>query len=355
MAEEERCCVICDETIPKKRARRVACVTCSEPCEKKHRRATTSRAARKKRQRAKQPRNVLLKVEQHTANLFKRAVRYTGLSQSAWVGLIVETLLEDEPTARGWRLRQHMTYARSVARGAASIHVRLPVPLWTQVEERAAQDDQQPTPWLSKVCYQASLYAEDWQPTKTVERLKLGYEFLMAHDRHDEARTLKETAFLPRQGVLLRVVAWLEAEHDRQGFRGRLKEDRPRDSLGRLVSKELDEQTRRQWTERKQLEQQIDDVRGERKRIDDGACEWEELNTAFEPYCLLDKDDPTNPAPADEAQYLTDLLTHHKPDACPLSQISAARLKEDSSWKRFFPPGYGQWDWLSDYRKEVRP
>ena len=337
---EERCCVICDETIPEKRARRVACVTCSQPCQKEHRRATTSRAARKKRQRAKQPRNVLLKVEQHTANLFKRAVRSTGLSQSAWACLIVETLLEDEPTARGWRLRQRMTYARPVARGPAAIHVRLPVPLWRKVEERAAQDGQQPTPWLRKVCRQASLYAEDWHPTRTVERLKLGYEFLLAHDRHEEARTLKERAFLPRRDVLRRVVYWLEDEHSRRGFEGRLKDQPPRRDLrGMLVR--LDEPAQRKRAERQQLEQQIDDWRAEWTRIDEpysskADYELEELNTAFEPYALLKEDDPS---PADEAKYLADILAQHKIDTGSLNQISAARLKEKPRWKEFMPAG----------------
>ena len=342
---EERYCVICDETIPEKRARRVACVTCSQPCQKEHRRATTSRAARKKRQRAKQPRNVLLKVEQHTANIFKRAVRSTGLSQSAWACLIVETLLEDDPTARGWVLRRWMPYARPVARGPAAIHVRLPVPLWRKVEERAAQDGQQPTPWLRTVCYQASLFAQDWHPTKTVERLKLGCEFLLDQDRHEEARTLKERAFLPRRDVLRRIVHRLEAEHRRRGFGGRLKDEPPRRDLrGMLVR--LDEPAQRQRAERQQLEQQIDDLRAEWTRIGGPPsgrgpygsnvedCEWEELNTAFEPYALLEEGDPS---PADEAQYLADILAYHKVDTDPLDQISAASLKEKPSWKEFTP------------------
>lgn len=345
MAEEERRCVICDETIPEKRAKRVACVTCSKECEGEHRRATTSRAARKKRQRAKQPRNVLLKVERHVFDTFKQTVRYTGLSQSAWVCLIVETLLEDAPTARGWKLRQRITYAglltrSEVARGQYSIHVRLPVPLWAKVQERAAQDGQQPTPWLRTVCYQASFSSRGWHPTETVERLKLGYEFLLAHDRHEEARTLKERAFLPRRDVLRRVVYWLEDEHSRRGFSGRLKDpSRRRDRRGMLVR--LDEQTQRQRAERQRLEQQIDDLRAEWTRIggpysSKADYELEALNTAFEPYSLLKQDDPT---PADEAQYLADILAHHKIDTCPLNQISAASLKEKPRWKEFMPSG----------------
>lgn len=345
MAEEERWCVICDETIPEKRARRVACVTCSEPCQKEHRRATTSRAARKKRQRAKQPRNVLLRVERHVFDTFERAVRSTGLSQAAWVGLIVETLLEDEPTARGWRLRWRMTYAGPLTRGPYSIHVRLPVPLWAKVQERAAQHGQQPTPWLRTVCYQASLFANDWHPTGTVERLKLGSEFLIAQDRHEEARMLKETAFLPRRDVLRRVVYQLEKEHHRRGFGGRLKDEPPRRVRGMRVP--LDEPAQRKRAERQQLEQQIDHWRAEWARIGgpslDGQynskADWtlEELNTAFEPYSLLEEDDPS---PADEAQYLADFLAHHQVDTSPLSQISAERWKEKPHWREF-TPGYG--------------
>ncbi|MDE2704257.1 MAG: hypothetical protein OXI35_04260 [Gemmatimonadota bacterium] len=281
---------------------------------------------------------MVLRVEQHVFDTFKRAVRYTGLSQSGWVRLIVETLLEDDPTARDRELRRWMPYAPPVARGASSIHVRLPVPLWVKAQQRAAQEGQQLTPWLRRVCHQASVFADKWHPTETVERLKLGYAFLLAHDRHDEARTLKERAFLPRRDVLRRVVYRLEDEHSRRGFSGRLKDERPkRDLRGMLVR--LDEQAQRQRAERQRLEQQIDDLRAEWTRVggpysSKADYELEELNDVFEPYSLLEESDPS---PADETQYLADILAYHKVDACPLDQISAASLKEKPCWKEFMP------------------
>ena len=195
---EQRPCVECGETIPEQRAKRPACVTCSKPCEEDHRRATTSRAARAKRKKAKKPRHVLLKVDEHVASTFKQAAQAAGLSQNEWAGLIVEVLLEDDHTARGWALQRCLATAEPVARGADSIHVRLPV-LWAaKVEEHAAHDGQKPATWLRTICYWASVFADEWHLTGTAERLKLKYKF-KAHDRDAQAHTSKE------EGVLLRV------------------------------------------------------------------------------------------------------------------------------------------------------
>ena len=311
---EQRLCVECGETIPEERAKRVACVTCSKPCQQAHRRATTSRSARLKRKRAKQPRSVLLKVTGHVAYAFKRAAQAAGLSQAGWACLIVETLLEDDPTARGWALQRRMAHSRPVGPGAKVIHVRFPVPLLARMKERVAQDGQQLMPWLRRGFYTASLFAEDWHPTGTVERLKLGHEFLVAHDCEEEARTLKETAFKRREGILNKLTSQIQQARSQRGL--------------------LHWDTEEEQTEQERFIAWL----GELKRIRDGACEWEELNTAFEPYSFLDEDKPSQ---ADEDEYLEDILADHEVDICPLSQIIAAHAARAEA-KR-------QWEYRGDY------
>ena len=191
---KQRACVVCGETIPEKRAKRVACVTCKDECGEVHRQATTSRAARRKSKRAKKSPSVLLKVEESVANTFKQAAQAAGLSQTAWFRLIVEALLEDHQTARGWALQRRLADVEPVALGAASVHVRLPRPLLKRIKERAAQDGQKPTSWLRTPCYYASLFADEWHLTGTVERLQLEDKFLKARDRTTQARTVKEEA-----------------------------------------------------------------------------------------------------------------------------------------------------------------
>ena len=311
---EQQLCVECGETIPEERAKRVACVTCSKPCQQVHRRATTSRSARLKRKRAKQPRSVLLKVGWFVASTFKRAAQAAGLSQAGWACLIVETLLEDDPTARGWALQRCWADSEPVGPGAEVIHMRFPVPLLARMKERVAQDGQQRIPWLRRACYTASLFAKDWHPTGTVERLKLGHEFLVAHDLLDEARELKETAFKRREGTLDKLTSQIQQARAQRGL--------------------LHWDTEEEQTEQERFIAWF----GELKRIRDGACEWEELNTAFEPYSLLDEDKPSQ---ADEDEYLEDILADHRVDVCPLSQIIAARAAHAEA-KR-------QWEYRGDY------
>ena len=235
---EQRPCVACGETIPEQRAKRVACVTCSKACEKDHRRATTSRAARAKRKRRKQPRNVLLKVDGHVASTIKQAAQAAGVSQTAWAGLIVEALLEEDQTARGWALQQHLASAEPVARGTDSIHVRLSVLRATKVEERAAQDGQKLATWLRWACYWASHFADQWHRTGPTERLKLESAF-KAHDHKAQARTVKEEAF--RLRVDSQVASTFEQAAQAAGL--------SQTDWGRLIVETLleDDQTARGW------------------------------------------------------------------------------------------------------------
>ena len=252
-----------------------------------------------KAQKGQAARSVLLKVDGWVASAFKRAAQAAGLSQAGWACVIVETLLEDDPTARGWALSRRMAYAQPVDAGAVVIHMRFPVPLLARMKERVAQDGQQLKPWLRRGCYTASLFAQDWHPTGTVERLKLGHEFLVAHDCQEEARTLKETAFKRREGTLNKLIRQIQQARAQRGLFLR--------------------ETEAEHTEQERFIAWL----GERRRIRDGTCEWDELNTAFEQYALLDGDKPSQ---ADEDEYLEDIrLADHTVDVCPLSQILAAR------------------------------
>ena len=122
------------------------------------------------------------------------------------------TLLEDDQTARGWALQRRLADAEPVARGADSlIYVYLPVFLGG--EGGRARCPRRPKAGdLRTACYWASLFADEWHPTKTVERLKLGAEFLKAHDHNAQARTVKEEAFQLRRDALSWVIDRLEAQ-----------------------------------------------------------------------------------------------------------------------------------------------
>ena len=219
-----------------------------------HQRATTSRKARGQRKKTKQPPNVQLQVKGDVANTIKQAAQAADLSPTDWIGMIAETLLEDEAMP-GQALRFYMTDLHPVAQGTDSVPVRLPAPLWAKVEERAALDGQRPMLWLSKVCYYASLYRENWYATGPVGQLKRKHALLEARGFAVEARTLKERAFKPLRDDLSMLVNEKRREYDHmcQG------------PYGVLASRGLGEF--------------LKDRQAELTRIEEGRCEWEELNT----------------------------------------------------------------------------
>ena len=221
-----------------------------------HRRATRSRKARGQRKKTKQPPNVQLQVKGDVAATIKQAAQAADLSPTDWVGMIAETLLEDEAMP-GQALRFCMTDLHPVPRGADSVPVRLPAPLWAKVEERAALDGQRPGPWLSKVCYYASLRMKDWYATGPVEQLKRAHALLEARGCLVEARTLKERAFKTRRNTLRMLVNNKRSEYDHLGG-----------SIGDVFFS-------------RSLGQAIQTWEAALTRIEKGRCEWEELNTAF--------------------------------------------------------------------------
>ena len=214
----------CGEPISAERLRRhPSAVTCSKDCQKAHRRAQTSRAARNQRARDRQAEEALgngwqggswdyhlrLPCSRRLKELFDASIP-PGHTAAAWLREILVTLMRSKEGLEMWALNELVAIGpqfkaergADLGPGSQALYSDIPSLLWSQIRQRAAQEGfNKAAPWLRRVVFTAVRTTEHWRPKTPAQQLKLAYVAFRVAGRKDEFFQRVANALMKRHYV----------------------------------------------------------------------------------------------------------------------------------------------------------
>ena len=189
----------CGKPISAERLRRhPSAVTCSDDCQKAHRRAQTSRVARNQRARDRQAAaarekgwqgvswdyHLRLACSQRLKELFDASIP-KGHTAASWLREILVTLMRPKEGLGMWALNELVAVepqfederaADIIAHGRQALCSDIPSLLWSQIRQRAAQEGfNKAAPWLRRVVFTVVRTTEHWRPQTPAQQFKLAY------------------------------------------------------------------------------------------------------------------------------------------------------------------------------------
>lgn len=198
----------CGQPISAERLRRhPSAVTCPKDCQKAHRRAQTSRAARAQRARDRQAEeaqengwqgiscdySVRLPCSQALKDLFDASIP-KGHTAASWLREILVTLMRTKEGLGMWALNELVAIGpqledereADLGPGRQALYSDIPSSLWESIRQRAGKEGfNKAAPWLRRVVFTAVRTTEHWTPKTPAQQFKLAYVAFRVAGRKD--------------------------------------------------------------------------------------------------------------------------------------------------------------------------